>query len=62
MLGSFIQGTHCTGKIGKMAKKFPGNFEMLPNHRQRIWFAQDSLILKVKDVSKFAMNIFYLAG
>ena len=33
------QGTHCTGKTGKMAKKFPvrenkGNLEILPKHRE----------------------------
>ena len=33
------QGTHCTGKIGKMAKKFcvrenTGNLEILPKHRE----------------------------
>ena len=48
-----MQGTHCTGKTGKMAKKYPsqgkhrefGNFAKT----QGIWFAQvvNSLILKI---------------
>ena len=56
----FIQGTHCSGKTGKIAKtKFPvqgkhrefGNFAKT----QGIWFAHvvNSLILKVKDLSIF---------
>ena len=61
-----LQGAHCTGKTGKpgkMAKKNPcqgkqrefGNFAKT----QGIWFAQvvKSLILKVKDISKFAAKI-----
>ena len=58
-----MQGTHCTGKTGKMAKKVPcqgkhrefGNFAKT----QGIWFALvvNSLILKVKDISKFAAKI-----
>ena len=45
-----MQGTHCTGKTGKM-----GNLAKT----QGIWFAQvvNSLILKVKDISKFAAKI-----
>ena len=58
-----FQGTHCTGKTGKMVKKNPcqgkhwefGNFAKT----QGIWFAQvvNSLILKVKDISIFAAKI-----
>ena len=50
----YIQGTHCTGKTGKMASKIPcqgkhrefGNFAKT----QGIWFAQvvKSLILNYK--------------
>ena len=34
-----VQGTHGTGKTGKMTKKFPvrentGNLEILPKHRE----------------------------
>ena len=57
------QGTHTTGKTGKMAEKIPcqgkhrefGNFAIT----QGIWYAQVviSLILKVKDVSIFAAKI-----
>ena len=60
------QGIHCTGKIGKtgkMAKRIPchgkhrefGNFA----NTQGIWFAEvvNSLILQVKDISKFAAAI-----
>ena len=60
------QGTHCTGKTGKMVKEILcqekhmefGNFAKLQG-KQRIWFAQvvNSLILKVKDISIFAMKI-----
>ena len=28
------QGTHCTGKTGKMAKKNPWNLEILSKHRE----------------------------
>ena len=55
--------THCPGKTGKMAKKNPcqgkhrefGNFAKT----QGIWFPQvvNYLILKVKDVLKFAAKI-----
>ena len=58
-----LQGTHATGKTGKMAKKNPcqgkhrefGNFAKT----QGIWFAQvvNSLILKVKDISVFAAKV-----
>ena len=58
------QGTHCTGKTGKMApKKYCqgkhrefGNFAKT----QGIWFAQvvNSLILRVKDISIFATFFF----
>ena len=58
-----VQGTHGTGKAGKMAKKNPcqgkhrefGNFAKT----QGIWFAQvvSSLFLMVKDISKFATKI-----
>ena len=58
-----IQGTHRTGKTGKMAKRIPcqgkhrdfGNFAKT----QGIWFAQvvNSLILKVKDITEFAAEI-----
>ena len=59
----FIQGTHCTGKTGKVAKKIPcqgklgefGNFAKT----QGIWFAEvvNSQILKVKYISIFAAKI-----
>ena len=62
-VGSAFQGTHCTGTTGKMATKFPvrentGNFINF-GKTQGIWFAQvvNSLILKVKDISKFAAEI-----
>ena len=59
------QGTHTTEKTGKMAKKYPcqgkhrefGNFaKRQGKHRE---FAQvvSSLILKVKDISVFAVKI-----
>ena len=64
VLPIILQGTNSTGKTGEMAKtKIPvrentGNLEILPNPQktQEIWFAQDenSLILKVKDISIFA--------
>ena len=60
----FSQGTHCTGKTGKMDQKNPcrgkhkefGNFAKT----QGIWFAQvvNSLIQQVKDIAIFAMQIF----
>ena len=59
----FIQGTHCTGKTGKMVKRIPcqGKHREFGNvaKTQGIWFAQvvDSLILKVKDISIFAAKI-----
>ena len=61
----YLQGTHCTGKIGKigkMAKTNPcrgkqgiGNFAKT----QGIWFGQvlNSLILRVKYISIFAAKI-----
>ena len=51
------QGTHCTGKTGKMVPKNPVR-ENTPK-TQGIWFAQfvNSLILKVKDISIFAGKI-----
>ena len=60
------QGTHCTGKTGKMTHKNPcqgkhREFEILPKtgKTQGIWFAQvvNSLILKVKYISIFAAKI-----
>ena len=59
-----MQGTHGTGKTGKMAtKKIPvrentGNFGNFAK-TQGIWFGQvvNSLILKEKDISKFAAKI-----
>ena len=64
---SYVQATHCTGKTektGKIEKKNPcqgkhmefGNFAKT----QGIWFGQvvTSLILKVKDIWKFATTIF----
>ena len=55
--------THCTGKTGEMAKNIPcqgkhrefGNF----TKTQGMWFAQvvNSLILKVKNNSLFALKI-----
>ena len=63
----FWQGTHCTGKTGKMAKtkslsgKTQGIWKFCQNtgKTQGIWFAQvvNSLILKVKDILKFAVKI-----
>ena len=57
------QGTHGTGKTGKVAKKNPcqgkhrefGNFAKT----QGIWFAQvvNSLMTKVKDIAIFAGKI-----
>ena len=58
-----IQGTHCTGKTGKMAKEisFQGKHREFGNFAktQGIWFTQvvNSLILKVKDISKFGTKI-----
>ena len=67
------QGTHGTGKTGKMAKKFPvrentGNLEILSKHRecclntgktQGILLGQvvNVLILKVKDIAIVAEKI-----
>ena len=61
------QGTHGTGKTGKMAKnnslsgKTQGIWKFCQNtgKTQEIWFAQvvNSLILKVKDISVFAAKI-----
>ena len=64
-----IQGTHATGKTGKMAKKIEDG-KKIPcqgKHREfgnfaktkRIWFAQvvNLLILKVKNISVFASKI-----
>ena len=57
-----MQGTHCTGKQGKWKKNSCqgkhrefGNFAKT----QGIWFAQvvNSLILKVKDISKFVFKL-----
>ena len=65
----FNQGTHCTGKTGKMATtkslsgKTQGIWKFCQNtgKTQGIWFAQvvNSLILKVKDniISIFAAKI-----
>ena len=63
-----MQGTHCTGKTGKMANKIPcqgkhrefGNFAKT----QGIWFARvvNSLILTVKDISIFAAKISIFFG
>ena len=58
-----LQGTHCTGKTGKVAKENPcqGKHREFVNFAktQGIWFAQvvSSLILKVKDILKFAAKI-----
>ena len=58
-----VQGTHATGKTGKMAKKNPcqGKHREFGNlaKTQGIWFAQvvNSLIPKVKDISVFAAKI-----
>ena len=58
-----MQGTHATGKTGKMAKENPcqGKYREFENFAktQGIWFAQVviSLILKVKDISVFAVKI-----
>ena len=58
-----IQGTHCTGKTGKIAKRIPcqGNYREFGNFAktQGIWFSPvvNSPILKVKDISIFAMKI-----
>ena len=64
------QGTHCTGKTGKVTKEIPcrgkhreiGNFAKT----QGILFAQvvHSLIIKVKDILIFAakISIFFEAG
>ena len=64
---SHMQGTHCTGKTGKMAKHIPsqrkdrefGNF-VKTQGKQGIRFAQvvNSLIIKAKDISIFPMKIF----
>ena len=60
---SNLQGTHCTGKTGKMANKNPcqGNHKEFENvaKTQGIWFAQvvNFLILKVGDISIFAAKI-----
>ena len=58
-----IQGTHCTEKTGKVTKKNPcqgkrRELEFLAK-TQGIWFAQvvNSMIPKVKDISKFAAKI-----
>ena len=52
-----FQGTHCTGETGKMLRKTQGIWKFCQT--QGIWFAQvvSSLILKVKDISIFAMKI-----
>ena len=60
---AIMQGTYCTGKTGKMAKKIPcqgkhkefGNFAKT----QGICFSQvvAFLIVKSKDISKFAAKI-----
>ena len=64
--GRQIQGTHCTGKTGKMEKKSlsgktQGIWKFCQNmgKTQGIWFAQvvNSLILKVKDSLIFAAKI-----
>ena len=57
------QGTQCTGKTGKMAKKNPrqGKQGIWKFCRKRgIWFVQivNSLIVKVKYTSIFATKIF----
>ena len=70
-----FQGTHGTGKTGKMAQKLPcqrkpGNLEILSKHREfcqntgkhvDIFFAQvvNALILKVKDIAIFAGIFFF---
>ena len=60
---SCVQGTHCTGKTGKMTKNIPcqGNHREFGNSAktQGIWFAQvvNSLILKIKDMAIFATKI-----
>ena len=65
---SLVQGTHCTGKTGKMAKKNPcqgkhrefWKFCQNTGKTQGIWFVTqvvNSLILKVKDISVFAAKI-----
>ena len=61
----FIQGTHCIWKTGKIVTKIPcqgkhrefGNFAKTQG--KHIWFAQgvNSLILKRKDIWKFAEKI-----
>ena len=57
------QGTHCTGKTGKMTKTFPvrentGNFEFWGKYKEfgLLKFA-NSLIIKVKDILIFATKI-----
>ena len=58
-----MQGTHCTGKTGKMVKEksCQGRHREFGNSdiTQEIWFAQivNSLILKVKYISIFAAKI-----
>ena len=64
-----MQGIHCTGKTGKMAKEIPrqGKHREFGNiaKTRGIWFAQvvNSLILKVKYISIFAakISIFFLS-
>ena len=57
------QGTHCTGKTGEMAPKLSchGKHREFENFAktQGVWLAQvvNSLILKVKDISKLVANI-----
>ena len=57
------QDAHGTGKTGKMTKKIPcqGKHREFGNSAktQRNWFAQvvNSLILKIKDIAKFAAKI-----
>ena len=63
---SLVQGTHCTGKTEKMAKKIPvretqGNWKFCQNtgKTQGISFAQvvNSLMPKVKNIAIFAAKI-----
>ena len=65
--GMHMQGTHSTGKTGKIGKKnCQGKHKEFGNFAktQGIWFAQvvNFLILKVKGISIFAAKIFIGGG
>ena len=63
ILLSIVQGTHCTGKTGKMPPKYPchGKHREFRNFAktQEILYAQlvNSLILKVKNIAIIAKMI-----